>query len=521
MKRIILSFLLFLFILFFLISCAVIPEKDSSDKMFEINIKASDVTETFKETEVMVDGNIVGAKNVMLEIVNEYNEKKIIPLKKVPDSTKVVFEKPGEYSIVAKALSLIDGKEYSNYKPRVFVYDPQKPFINGFEVIPSTIFAGDEIILHLYVNTNNPKVKVETVGLSGYEKEEISMTTKPGDIFLNVGSFSKDGDKEFFVKVDNLVGMEYATKVNLKVYPIDNEAPAIVINSKFSYPTNSNIQIYVDISDDVKLSSYEIYLDGELKLKDTVDQKEMKNIPVQIGKLDPGDHSLIVKATDWIGKKTMKGQRILVGDTYLNFEIAISNETNLIPGHSTIISVVPTEEGINFKKIVYFIDGKEYKRFDGDVQTFVEWTVEEGEHYITVYAEDENGRAGINERFISVNDNNAPRLISMSVNGEKLDISKTNRISLGMNSISVYFMDPGGISKYATPILYIKEDHYPDYYDILEMKLTEISPDEKEATFTINTSIGYGYFYFFVKGVSDKEGNEYQGEDVFTVITGY
>jgi hypothetical protein len=109
----------------------------------------------------------------------------------------------------------------------------------------------------------------------------------------------------------------------------------------------------------------------------------------------------------------------------------------------------------------------------------------------------------------------------MSVNGEKLDISKTNRISLGMNSISVYFMDPGGISKYATPILYIREDHYPDYYDILEMKLSEISPDEKEATFTINTSIGYGYFYFFVKGVSDKEGNEYQGEDVFTVITGY
>jgi hypothetical protein len=498
-------------------SCAI---SNSSDK-FNINIKAPDVAEASKEVDLIVDGDIIGAKNVVVEISNEYNEKNILQMKKIPDSTKVIFEKPGKYSVMAKALSLIDGKEYVDYKPKIFVYDPEKPLVDGITIVPGTIFTDDDVILHLYANTSNPEVKVETVGLSRYGKEEISMTTKPGDIFLNVGSFSDDGDKEFFVKVDNLVGMEYATKVNLKVYPIDKEPPTIIINSKFSYPTNSNIQVYVDISDDVKLSSYEIYLDGELKLEDTVDQEEMKNIPVQIGKLSPGDHSLIVKATDWLGKKTMTGKRILVGDTYLNFEIAISNETNLIPGHSTIISVVPTEEGINFRKIVYFIDGKEYKRFDGDVQTFVEWTVEEGEHYITVYAEDENGRAGINERFISVNDNSAPRLISLSVNGEKLDISKTNSIPLGMNSISACFMDPGGISKYATPILYIREDHYPDYYDILEMKLSEISPDEKEATFTINTSIGYGYFYFFVKGVSDKEGNEYQGEDVFTVITGY
>lgn len=517
MKRITLKIFWIISVLFLLMSCAI---SNSSDK-FNINIKAPDVAEASKEVDLIVDGDIIGAKNVVVEISNEYNEKNILQMKKIPDSTKVIFEKPGKYSVMAKALSLIDGKEYVDYKPKIFVYDPEKPLVDGITIVPGTIFTDDDVILHLYANTSNPEVKVETVGLSRYGKEEISMTTKPGDIFLNVGSFSDDGDKEFFVKVDNLVGMEYATKVNLKVYPIDKEPPTIIINSKFSYPTNSNIQVYVDISDDVKLSSYEIYLDGELKLEDTVDQEEMKNIPVQIGKLSPGDHSLIVKATDWLGKKTMTGKRILVGDTYLNFEIAISNETNLIPGHSTIISVVPTEEGINFRKIVYFIDGKEYKRFDGDVQTFVEWTVEEGEHYITVYAEDENGRAGINERFISVNDNSAPRLISLSVNGEKLDISKTNSIPLGMNSISACFMDPGGISKYATPILYIREDHYPDYYDILEMKLSEISPDEKEATFTINTSIGYGYFYFFVKGVSDKEGNEYQGEDVFTVITGY
>ncbi|MBB6062852.1 hypothetical protein HNP65_001304 [Thermosipho japonicus] len=517
MKRITLKIFWIISVFFLLMSCAI---SNSNDK-FNINIKAPDVAEASKEVDLIVDGDIIGAKNVVVEISNEYNEKNILQLKKIPDSTKVIFEKPGKYSVMAKALSLIDGKEYVDYKPKIFVYDPEKPLVDGITIVPGTIFTDDDVILHLYANTSNPEVKVETVGLSRYGKEEISMTTKPGDIFLNVGSFSDDGDKEFFVKVDNLVGMEYATKVNLKVYPIDKEPPTIIINSKFSYPTNSNIQVYVDISDDVKLSSYEIYLDGELKLEDTVDQEEMKNIPVQIGKLSPGDHSLIVKATDWLGKKTMTGKRILVGDTYLNFEIAISNETNLIPGHSTIISVVPTEEGINFKKIVYFIDGKEYKRFDGDVQTFVEWTVEEGEHYITVYAEDENGRAGINERFISVNDNSAPRLISMSVNGEKLDISKTNNIPLGMNSISACFMDPGGISKYATPILYIREDHYSDYYDILEMKLSEISPDEKEATFTINTSIGYGYFYFFVKGVSDKEGNEYQGEDVFTVITGY
>ncbi|EKF50155.1 lipoprotein [Thermosipho africanus H17ap60334] len=517
MKRITLKIFWIISVLFLLMSCAI---SNSSDK-FNINIKAPDVAEASKEVDLIVDGDIIGAKNVVVEISNEYNEKNILQMKKIPDSTKVIFEKPGKYSVMAKALSLIDGKEYVDYKPKIFVYDPEKPLVDGITIVPGTIFTDDDVILHLYANTSNPEVKVETVGLSRYGKEEISMTTKPGDIFLNVGSFSDDGDKEFFVKVDNLVGMEYATKVNLKVYPIDKEPPTIIINSKFSYPTNSNIQVYVDISDDVKLSSYEIYLDGELKLEDTVDQEEMKNIPVQIGKLSPGDHSLIVKATDWLGKKAMTGKRILVGDTYLNFEIAISNETNLIPGHSTIISVVPTEEGINFKKIVYFIDGKEYKRFDAEVQTFVEWTVEEGEHYITVYAEDENGRAGINERFISVNDNSAPRLISLSVNGEKLDISKTNSIPLGMNSISACFMDPGGISKYATPILYIREDHYPDYYDILEMKLSEISPDEKEATFTINTSIGYGYFYFFVKGVSDKEGNEYQGEDVFTVITGY
>ncbi|ANQ53631.1 hypothetical protein XJ44_03870 [Thermosipho affectus] len=509
MKKII---ILLSVLLFIVMACT------TNDDSFKLEIIAPDVVEASKEAQIVVSGDLIGAKSGTLEIVDEYNRKIVKNFGKVPETINVSFDKPGKYSLKASVISLLDGKKYEDYKPKLYVYDPSQPLIKNISVIPSKIFVGDDVILYLDVNSKNPEVNIETEGLSKYGKKEISTMLKPGEIFLNLGKFDESGDKEFFIKVDNLIGAEDSTKISLNILPIDNEAPQIVIHSKFSYPTNSNILINVDISDDVKLSSYEVYLDGELKLQDSVDQKELKNIPVQLNKLETGDHSLIVKATDWLGKKSMIGKRILIGDTYLNFEIAISNESNLIPGHSTIISVVPVES-INFRKIIYFIDGKKY--FETVDQTYVEWIVEEGGHYITVYAEDESGRAGINEIFVSVNDTNAPKLKAMTVNGKVLDKTDNNRIPIGSNTISVCFEDPGGISKTSTPVLYIREDHYSDFYDVLEMNLSEISNDEKQATFTVNTSIGYGYFYLFVKGVKDKEGNEYTGEDVFTVITGY
>ncbi|ABR30544.1 hypothetical protein SU69_03510 [Thermosipho melanesiensis] len=510
MKKII--YLLFL-ILFVFMSCT------TGDKNFDLEIIAPDVIENTESAKIVITGNLIGVRSGTLELVNEYNERIIKTFGKVPETIDINFEKPGDYSLKASAISLLDGKKYEVYKTNLFVVDPSAPLISDIWVIPKEIFVGDDVILYLKVNSSNSKINVKTEGLERYGISEISKTVNPGEVFLDLGSFNEPGDKEFYIKVDNLLDSNYSTKVTLNVLPIDNEAPLITIESKFSYPTNSNILIKVNISDDVKLSSYEVYLDGESKLKDTVEQKELKGIPVQLNKLEPGDHSLIVKATDWLGKKSMIGKRILIGDTYLNFEIAISNENSLIPGHSTIIAVVPTEENINFRKIVYFIDGEEF--FETTNQTFVQWTVEEGQHYITVYAEDENGRAGINERYITVEDNNAPKLMAMSINGKVISKTESSRIPVGNNVISVLFEDAGGISKTSTPVLYIKEDHYSEYYNVLEMKLSEISADEKQATFTVNTSIGYGYFYLFVKGLKDKEGNEYMGEDVFTVITGY
>lgn len=510
-------FLILLFSFFLITSCMTNDE----DK-FYLDINAPEAVEYTKSVNIEIAGNLIGMKNGRLELINEDTKEKIVKsFTKLPSNIELEIEKPGKYSVVAKAMSLLNGKEYSDYKPRLFAYDPSKPFVSEIHILPTKIFKDEEVLLHLLINTSNPEVKIETQGLERYGKSEISLETKPGDVFLNIGKFSEEGNKEFFLKIDNIMGTTYSTKVSLDVFPVDKEHPEIAIKSKFSYPSNSNIQIYLDISDDVEVSNYEVYVDGEKLASDVINDVRVSNIPVYIGKLNLGDHSLVVKATDWLGKKTTIGKRILVGDTYLNFEIAVSNETNLIPGHKTIISVIPTEEGINFRKIVYFIDGEEYMSFEGTVQNFVEWTIEEGSHYITVYAEDENGRAGINEIYITVEDNNSPKLVSLSVNDEVLNISETNKISLGVNTISAHFKDPGGISKNSTPILYIREDHYTEYYDVLEMRLSDISPDEKEATFTVTTSIGYGYFNLFIKGLKDKQGNEYQGEDIFMVVSGY
>jgi len=203
-------------------------------------------------------------------------------------------------------------------------------------------------------------------------------------------------------------------------------------------------------------------------------------------------------------------KRIYVGGTALRFQVELS-PAELITGRTAVIAMIPQEKDVTFKKVVYLVDGRNVAEYPNAtttaVQLFTLWDIEEGDHYITVYAESNDGRAGIAETVISVKDYNGPRFISLKANGEELSKSEANYVFPGLTVFELTVFDPGGINTSSKPILLIKEDNLDGFYRDLFMNVSDISSDGRTATFSVQTDLAMGYYYVTIMNVKDKSGN--------------
>ena len=474
------------------------PTVTSSKK---VDLRLNTITRIGEPISIVVEPTEPGISKIELSISSSDTSVSRL-LRSYPYRYDWIPDKPGEYDVETIGTSIIDGKQYKE-SSHVTVFDQLPPNIEDIKLIPEKPYVGDEVLLQLKIGSKNPKVDLAVSGALSQES-----TIKPGYAYLRLGSITNEGNVELFINTKTYYTSD-ATKLSFTVLPTDSEGPEIVVYADTFYSEQSNISVRVALRDNVALSNYSLTFDGDLISSKAINGTSYTE-EVMIAPKDLGTHAINIVAYDREGNMSTFAKRIYVGGTALRFQVELS-PAELITGRTAVIAMIPQEKDVTFKKVVYLVDGRNVAEYPNAtttaVQLFTLWDIEEGDHYITVYAESNDGRAGIAETVISVKDYNGPRFISLKANGEELSKSEANYVFPGLTVFELTVFDPGGINTSSKPILLIKEDNLDGFYRDLFMNVSDISSDGRTATFSVQTDLAMGYYYVTIMNVKDKSGN--------------
>ncbi|HPZ18219.1 MAG: hypothetical protein WBJ29_02980 [Fervidobacterium sp.] len=474
------------------------PTVTSSKK---VDLRLNTITRIGEPISIVVEPTEPGISKIELSISSSDTSVSRL-LRSYPYRYDWIPDKPGEYDVETIGTSIIDGKQYKE-SSHVTVFDQLPPNIEDIKLIPERPYVGDEVLLQLKVGSKNPKVDLAVSGALSQDS-----TIKPGYTYLRLGSIGKEGNVELFINTKTYYTSD-ATKLSFTVLPMDSEGPEIVVYADTFYSEQSNISVRVTLRDNVALAHYSLTFDGipvvDKNINGTTYTEE-----VLIGPRDLGTHAINIIAYDREGNMSTFAKRIYVGGTALRFQVELS-PAELIAGRTAVIAVIPQEKDVIYKRVVYLVDGKNVAEYpsatSAAVQLFTLWEIEEGDHYITVYAESSDGRAGIAETVISVRDFNGPRFVSLKANGVELSKSEANYVFPGLTVFELTVFDPGGINTSSKPRLLIREDEMSEFYRDLAMDVSDVSSDGRTVTFSVQTSLSLGYYYVSLMNVKDKSGN--------------
>lgn len=454
-----------------------------------------------------------GIKSFTVKISNEsYNRTYVV--KNYPYTLVWKPEQPGIYTISATGYSILDGKNYTA-ESTVTIYDTAIPKIEEVRTIPENPYLGDEMLVQIKLGSKNPTISLNLLGSITNPTSNISpwiekpLLTKPGYVYVRLPNIDKSGNIELFVKSETVYTQD-ATKVVIPVREIDRTPPEIEINAKTFYSANANVIFTFTLTDDNELKSYRILYDGNVIDSDSISGR-LFNKSINLGRQEIGAHSLNIEAYDKEGNLSVFPKIIYVGGTALSFNVELS-PSQPTAGASAVIAMVPDEKDVVYSKIVFLVDGKTIATnvapsSDKSASGFTIWTVEEGKHFITIYAESTDSRAGIGETTIFVRDYNGPKFVSLKANDIELSKTDFNQVFPGPVIFRLTVHDPGGINLSVKPRLLIKEDELEGFYRDLQMQPEEVSSDGKTVVFSVTITMSLGYYYVTVINVQDKSGN--------------
>lgn len=487
---------------FSLVSCS----KSVSPSGEKIKLVAPDVGKVNEPINIYVEPLEPGISKLVLTI--DSTDTKISQyIKNYPYRYIWYPKRPGIYNLVSQAFSLIDGSNISKEK-RITIYDINPPTIEDVKIIPERPYEGDEVLLQVKIGSENPIVELSTQGVVLGSSVENVFNIKSGYNYLRLGKLNSTGNVELFLKT-KAYDTQDATTLKLTINPIDRVSPEIVVFADTFYAPDQNITIRVTLRDNVELARYKLTFDDQIIVDRSINGRQYTE-EVFIGPRQTGTHSINVVAYDKEGNIQTFAKRVYVGGTALRFKVELS-PSELVAGRTAVIAMIPEEKDVSYKRVVYLVDGQKIAEYPNEninvPQLFTLWTIEEGEHYITIYAESNDGRAGIAETNISVRDYNGPRFVSLYANEVELSKEASGRIIPGITTFKLTVYDPGGISLTTKPRLLIKEDEFSFYYRDIEMEVFEVSPDLRTVTFSAQTFMSVGYYYITVMNVADKSGN--------------
>ena len=482
----------------FLVQSCSSPTVSSGKK---IDLRLNTITKVGEPVSITVEPTEPGISKIQLSIASSDTSINEL-LRSYPYRYNWIPDNPGEYTVETVGTSIVDGKQYKELS-HVTVFDQLPPNIEDIKLIPERPYVGDEVLLQLKIGSRNPSVDLAVSGALSQDS-----TIKPGYTYLRLGSILDEGNVELFINTKTYYTSD-ATKLSFTVLPMDSNGPEIVVYADTFYSEESNISVRVTLRDDVALAHYSLTFDGTPIVNKDINGTTY-NEEVLIGPRNLGTHAINIVAYDREGNMSTFAKRIYVGGTALRFQVELS-PAELIAGRTAVIAMIPQEKDVTYKRVVYLVDGKNIAEYPNAtstaVQLFTLWDIEEGDHYITVYAESSDGRAGIAETVISVKDFNGPRFISLKANGKELSKSGDNYVFPGLTVFQLTVYDPGGINTSSKPRLLIREDENDDFYRDLTMDVADVSADGRTVTFSVQTSLSLGYYYVSLLNVKDKSGN--------------
>ena len=501
-------FVIVAFTVFLLFSCFPVQGKGK----LEMFIEAPSEVQRGDTTRVLVDASPRWEVQVVTLVV----EDTVFSTSVLPAQFQWTPSGVGEQILKVSARNYA-GDEFEATK-LVYVLDPTPPSFSA-TVTPANLEVGDNAYLEIHVNEDT---KATCTLLVDYDGSTQTLSARSSEtVYLNLGAMSAEGDHSVIVNVRNYSGLSYSKMVGWNVQKRDTSPPQVTISCEEFYSESQNVVVELRITDDTGLDSYSVYVDGSEVESENIEGTSWY-VPINLGIMSSGAHTVVVKAKDARGKQDIAGVVVYVGRVAVPFDIQFSPSPEGLQSGDTVIINVVLQEGINIddvKRVIFFVDGRtiaEYPTPDSTaVQLFTAWKVRAGDRRVTVYLETKDGRAGVRSRTLSIEDTNPPVIEKVIFKGVELSTENWYTVQAGYGVFTVVLYDDGALpSRNRLSVEVYEDGGSPRLYSTFELPQTSLSETRDQATYTATVHFTPGRYLIYIRNVKDVYGNTISDEDI-------
>jgi len=459
-------------------------------------VVASDVTITLSFSPVVGD--------IQAEI--SINGVTVLSTDTVPAVYTWKPEKSGNY-VIAGRVAGDAFKEVFEKSILIEVRDTSPPIIESVSISPQKPESDDDVYVMMIIDEDETPYITIKGWVDGLGTFNTSFSSPP--YYLELSPLDP-GTHTLLVTVENAYGLRDSTEVDFYVFEKDDTPPIVTLEFLTDLVETGNIVAQVHAQDDTKLKSLRISIDGSTVREFLIDTDSF-TLPLNLGTLTVGNHTIEVFAEDVVGKEQYFGRYFSVSDVpdYLRLTMTPSDPN---PNDVVIFSY---ETNLEASDVSFYVNGEV---IDQNTESAA-WVAKPGSHFVTVRLTSTGGKTLVDGFSFSIGDDFPPRIVSLLLNG--IDITENSTISNSGEYIDVKLTvwDETGLPKGGNVVMIISKTPMPymDVQDFTILSQQEISYDTKIATYTGYIKVQPGTYFLIINDLKDSldnnigdSGNYYQ-----------
>ena len=431
--------------------------------------------------------------NILAEI--DINGIMVMSTNTVPAIYKWKPERVGNYIITGRVEGTSFDEEYEK-SIVIEVRDNTPPTIESVDISPINPESDDDIRVILMVNEDTSYLTVR-----GYVDDAGAFTNSfPSPPYYIELEPLEPGTHILVLTVENSFGMKDSTKVSFYVFEKDDSPPVITLEFLTDPMENENVIAEISARDDTRLRDLRVSVDGSLVREFELDTSYFE-LPLNLGTLTVGNHTLEVYAEDIVGKETYFGRYFTVqrGSHYLRL---IMKPDDPKPNDVVIFSY---ETNLDATDATFYVDDEIIAQHAENAV----WIAKSGHHFALVKIVSSDGKTLWDGFSFVVSDDLPPKITSLLMNG--IDVTKDPIVPLQGEYVHVRMTveDETGLPKGGNVVAILSKSPMPnlDIQDFIILSQEEISYDTKIATYTGYVKMQPGEYFLIINDLKDSLDN--------------
>ncbi|RKX56890.1 MAG: hypothetical protein DRP24_01950, partial [Thermotoga sp.] len=299
MKRVSLSWIVML--TFIVVSCSLIE----ISPVISLSVDPQDPAVASDVTITLSFSPVVG--NIQAEI--SINGVTVVSTDTVPAVYTWKPEKSGNYVITGRVKG--DAfKEVFEKSILIEVRDTSPPIIESVSISPQKPESDDDVYVMMIIDEDETPYITIKGWVDGLGILNTSFSSPP--YYLELSPLDP-GTHTLLITVENAYGLRDSTEVDFHVFEKDDTPPIVTLEFLTDLVETENIVAQVHARDDTRLKSLRISIDGSTVREFLIDTDSF-TLPLNLGTLTVGNHTIEVFAEDVVGKEQYFGRYFSVSD---------------------------------------------------------------------------------------------------------------------------------------------------------------------------------------------------------------